>query len=195
MNRLNLDIEEIGEWPLTYQLVVIAVLMAMLQAGGYWLLVQPELEQLDVLKQHEQQHKTSIALKTKKVVLLPRMKAQLDELSQRYDYLSRQLPAQKELASMLASVNQVGLQNSLTFTRIDWGQKHDQTFLYKLPLTIELTGDYHDIGDFSAAIASLPRIINFDDVYWHRVSLESSTLHFRVRAYTYQLKAEAKDES
>ncbi len=195
MNRLNLDIEEIGEWPLTYQLVVIAVLMAMLQAGGYWLLVQPELEQLDVLKQHEQQHKTSIALKTKKVLLLPRMKAQLDELSQRYDYLSRQLPAQKELASMLASVNQVGLQNSLTFTRIDWGQKHDQTFLYKLPLNIELTGDYHDIGDFSAAIASLARIINFDDVYWHRVSLESSTLHFRARAYTYQLKSEVKDEN
>ncbi|MDC5804712.1 type 4a pilus biogenesis protein PilO [Vibrio europaeus] len=195
MYRFNLDIEEIGEWPLTYQLVVMAVLMAILQGGGYWLFAQPKLGQLDLLKQQEQQHKTSIALKTKKVVLLPRIKAQLDKLSQRYDYLSRQLPAQKELASMLASVNQVGLQNSLTFTRIDWGHKHNQAFLYKLPLNIELTGDYHDIGDFSAAIASLPRIINFDDVYWHRVSLESSTLHFRVRAYTYQLKGEVKDES
>jgi len=195
MNKFELDIEEIGEWPFAYQLVVVALFIVILQGIGYWLYIQPKLDQLEALKQQELQHKASVALKTNKVMLLPRLKAQLDELSLRYDYLSRQLPVQKELASMLASVNQVGLKNSLTFTRIDWGQKHSQEFLYKLPLNIELTGNYHDIGDFAEAIATLPRIINFDDVYWHRVSLESSTLHFRVRAYTYQLRAEVKDES
>lgn len=95
---------------------------------------------------------------------------------------------------MLASVNEVGLKNSLTFTRIDWGEKQNQEFLYRLPLNIELTGDYHNIGDFTQAIAELPRIINFDDIDWQRVSQESSTLHFRVRAYTYQFKPEVEDE-
>jgi type IV pilus assembly protein PilO len=122
------------------------------------------------------------------------LQAQLAELSQRYDYLSQQLPAQKELASMLASVNEVGLKNSLTFTRIDWGQKQNQPFLYRLPLNIELTGSYHNIGDFSQAIAQLPRTIHFDEVNWQRVSQESSTLHFRVQAYTYQFKPEVRDE-
>ncbi|WP_154804865.1 type IV pilus inner membrane component PilO, partial [Vibrio cholerae] len=116
------------------------------------------------------------------------------ELKERYDFLLRQLPVQKELASMLASVNQLGLDSSLTFTRIDWGERESQEFLYRLPLNIELTGSYHDIGDFSQAIAKLPRIINFDDVDWQRVSQESSTLHFRVRAYTYQFKQEVDDE-
>lgn len=96
---------------------------------------------------------------------------------------------------MLASVNELGLDNSLTFTRIDWGEKQNKAFLYRLPLNIELTGDYHEIGDFSAAIAKLPRIISFDDVNWQRVSQESSTLHFRVRAYTYQFKSEVNDET
>ena len=96
---------------------------------------------------------------------------------------------------MLASVNELGLDNKLTFTRIDWGQKQNKAFLYRLPLNIELTGDYHEIGDFSAAIAKLPRIISFDDVNWQRVSQESSTLHFRVRAYTYQFKSEVNDET
>ncbi|GAL15065.1 type IV pilus biogenesis protein PilO [Vibrio astriarenae] len=63
-----------------------------------------------------------------------------------------------------------------------------------MPLNIELTGHYHDIGAFSQAIAQLPRIIHFDDVDWQRVSQESSTLHFRVRAYTYQFKPEVHDE-
>ncbi len=95
---------------------------------------------------------------------------------------------------MLASVNELGIDNKLTFTRIDWGEKQSENFLYRLPLNIELTGDFHDIGRFSQAIATLPRIITFKDVTWQRVSQESETLHFRVRANTYQFKPEEKKD-
>ena len=190
----DLDIEEIADWPLFPQGILILLLVAIIQGFGYWFYLKPQVEHIDGLKTKEQTLKTTVAIKANKVATLPKLQAQLDELSERYDYLSRQLPVQKELASMLASVNEVGLKNSLTFTRIDWGQKQNQEFLYRLPLNIELTGDFHNIGDFTQAIAELPRIINFDDVYWQRVSQESSTLHFRVRAYTYQFKPEVKDE-
>ncbi|WP_162047334.1 type 4a pilus biogenesis protein PilO [Vibrio taketomensis] len=190
----ELDVEDIVHWPVLAQVAVLAVLVAVLQAVGFWWYLDHKIEDLDQLKQQEIQLKQTVQIKANKVAALPQLQAQLDELSQRYDYLSRQLPVQKELATMLASVNEQGLKNSLTFTRIDWGEKQNQQFLYRLPLNIELTGDYNDIGEFSQAIAGLPRIINFLDVEWHRVSLESSTLHFRVRAYTYQFKPEVKDE-
>ncbi|WP_394145991.1 type IV pilus inner membrane component PilO [Vibrio atypicus] len=191
----DLDLEDIAEWPLIPQLVVTVLFIVVIQAAGYWFYLKPKVENLERLKQRESVLKSTVRIKANKVATLPKLQAQLDELSERYDYLSRQLPVQKELASMLASVNEEGLKNSLTFTRIDWGQKQNQEFLYRLPLNIELTGDYHNIGDFSQAIAELPRIINFDDVDWQRVSQESSTLHFRVRAYTYQFKPEVKDEN
>lgn len=190
----ELDIEEIADWPILPQLVLIVVLGLFLQGLGYWFYLKPQIERLNGLVQKEQTLKTTIRIKANKVATLPKLKAQLDELSERYDFLSRQLPVQKELASMLASVNEVGLKNSLTFTRIDWGHRQNQEFLYRLPLNIELTGDYHNIGDFTQAIAELPRIINLDDIDWQRVSQESSTLHFRVRAYTYQFKPEVEDE-
>ena len=91
---------------------------------------------------------------------------------------------------MLSSVNDLGIKNDLNFTRVDWGGKQVQEFLYRLPLNIELTGAYDNIGQFSEAIAKLPRIISLHDVDLQRVSQESSTLHFRVRAYTYQFKPE-----
>jgi type IV pilus assembly protein PilO len=173
---------------------MVVLMVLILQGAGYWFFLKPQLEALEGLAQKEQTLKTTVAIKANKAATLPKLKEQLDELSERYDYLSRQLPVQKELANMLASVNEVGLKNSLTFTRIDWGEKQNQEFLYRLPLNIELTGDYHNIGDFTQAIAELPRIINFDDIDWQRVSQESSTLHFRVRAYTYQFKPEVEDE-
>ena len=195
MSLQDLDIDEITEWPLLPQLLVILVLMILIQGVGTWLYVLPLDDELQQMKQQEQTLKTTLRIKANKVAALPKLQSQLDELTSRYDYLLEQLPVQKELASMLASVNELGLDNSLTFTRIDWGQKQNKEFLYRLPLNIELTGDYHEIGDFSAAIAKLPRIISFDDVNWQRVSQESSTLHFRVRAYTYQFKSEVNDET
>ena len=190
----DLDVDEITEWPLLPQLAVVLLLMILIQGVGIWLYIMPMDDELQQLKQQEQTLKATLRIKANKVAALPKLQSQLDELTSRYDYLLEQLPVQKELASMLASVNELGLDNALTFTRIDWGQKQNKEFLYRLPLNIELTGDYHEIGDFSAAIAKLPRIISFDDVNWQRVSQESSTLHFRVRAYTYQFKPEVDDE-
>ncbi|BCK09286.1 hypothetical protein VCSRO207_0268 [Vibrio cholerae] len=190
----ELELDEISEWPLLPQLVVILLIMLLIQGAGYWFYLMPKQDEIALLKQEEETVKAALRIKANKVAVLPQIQAQLDELKERYDFLLRQLPVQKELASMLASVNQLGLDSSLTFTRIDWGERESQEFLYRLPLNIELTGSYHDIGDFSQAIAKLPRIINFDDVDWQRVSQESSTLHFRVRAYTYQFKQEVDDE-
>ncbi|MCW8335866.1 type 4a pilus biogenesis protein PilO [Vibrio sp. SCSIO 43135] len=193
-NLQDLDLDEMPEWPLLPQMLVIVLLIIALQAAGYWFYLQPKQQRLENLKQQEQTQKATLRIKANKVAALPKMQEQLDELKQRYDFLLQQLPEQKELASMLASVNNLGLDNSLTFTRIDWGERQNQSFLYRLPLNIELTGSYHDIGSFSEAIAKLPRIINFDDIDWQRVSQESSTLHFRVRAYTYQFKPEVSHE-
>ncbi|ELT6288831.1 type 4a pilus biogenesis protein PilO [Vibrio cholerae] len=190
----ELELDEISEWPLLPQLVVILLIMLLIQGAGYWFYLMPKQDEIALLKQEEETVKATLRIKANKVAVLPQIQAQLDELKERYDFLLRQLPVQKDLASMLASVNQLGLDSSLTFTRIDWGERESQEFLYRLPLNIELTGSYHDIGDFSQAIAKLPRIINFDDVDWQRVSQESSTLHFRVRAYTYQFKQEVDDE-
>ncbi|HAS3586676.1 type IV pilus inner membrane component PilO [Vibrio cholerae] len=190
----ELELDEISEWPLLPQLVVILLIMLLIQGAGYWFYLMPKQDEIALLKQEEETVKATLRIKANKVAVLPQIQAQLDELKERYDFLLRQLPVQKELASMLASVNQLGIDSSLTFTRIDWGERESQEFLYRLPLNIELTGSYHDIGDFSQAIAKLPRIINFDDVDWQRVSQESSTLHFRVRAYTYQFKQEVNDE-
>lgn len=195
VNWQDLEMDEIAEWPLVPQLVVLLMLVLLIQGFGYWFYLKPEQARLDNLIQEEQTLKVALRIKANKVAALPQLQSQLDELTTRYELLLQQLPAQKELATMLASVNELGIDNKLTFTRIDWGEKQSEHFLYRLPLNVELTGDFHDIGRFSQAIATLPRIITFKDVTWQRVSQESETLHFRVKANTYQFKPEEKKDA
>jgi type IV pilus assembly protein PilO len=194
VNWQDLEMDEIPEWPLLPQLIIIGVIALLLQGFGYWFYLVPKEERLNDLIQQEETLKIALRIKANKVAALPQLQSQLDELTTRYELLLQQLPAQKELATMLASVNELGIDNKLTFTRIDWGEKQSEHFLYRLPLNIELTGDFHDIGRFSQAISTLPRIITFKDVTWQRVSQESATLHFRVRANTYQFKPEEKKD-
>ena len=194
VNWRDLEMDEIAEWPLIPQLITIGLIILLLQGVGYWLYLVPKEDRLNSLIQQEETLKVTLRIKANKVAALPQLQSQLDELTTRYELLLQQLPAQKELATMLASVNELGIDNKLTFTRIDWGEKQSEHFLYRLPLNIELTGDFHDIGRFSQAIATLPRIITFKDVTWQRISQESETLHFRVRANTYQFKPEEKKD-
>ncbi|MUK37073.1 type 4a pilus biogenesis protein PilO [Aliivibrio fischeri] len=190
MDWRELDLDEITEWPIIPQLLVILLLCLCIQGAGYWFWLQPIQESIKQSKLDEISLKATVKYKYNQVAAMPKMKDQLNELNLRYEFLSQQLPAQKELASMLSGINQVGIQNKLTFTRIDWGVKQNKTFLYKLPLNIELTGQYHDIGSFSEAMADLPRIVSLENIDIQRVSKESSTLHFRVMAYTYQFRGD-----
>ncbi|NOH68800.1 type 4a pilus biogenesis protein PilO [Vibrio rotiferianus] len=189
-NWQDLELDEILDWPIVPQIFVIIVFAFLLQGMGYWFFLKSEGERLEQLVEEERRLKVMLKIKANKVAALPQLQSQLDELTTRYEYLLQQLPAQKELATMLASVNELGIDNNLTFARIDWGEKQPEHFLYRLPLNIELTGNYHDIGRFSQAIATLPRIITFQDVTWQRVSQESETLHFRVKASTFQFNPE-----
>lgn len=193
MNWQDLDFEDLPEWPRLPQMVVLALIAVIIQGAGSWFYLTPENNELTRLISQEQVLKAQLVAKTHRVAAVPKLTKQLEELNRRYEFLLKQLPEQKELASLLAAVNEQGIKHDLTFTRIDWGQKINQSYLYKLPLNIELTGDYGDIGRFVESIAALPRVINFEDVDWQRVSQESSTLHFRVRAYTYQFKPEVTD--
>ncbi len=191
----NLELDEVMEWPLIAQLVVVLLLVAALQVAGYYFYLSPKEDQIVTLVEQEQELKSTVRVKANKAARLPQLKAQLESLSERYSFLLQQLPEQKELASMLASVNELGINHQLTFTRMNWGDKEQQEFLYRLPLDIELTGHYHDVGKFSQAIAQLPRIIYFENVDWNRSKEDSRTLNVKIRAYTYQYQMEVSDEN
>ncbi len=191
MDLSDFDWDELPYWSWTMRGACLSLLLVAFLAVFGQVIVYPDYAQLNQEKQREHTLLNNLRHTAKKAAMLPQLQAQLTGLNNRYDHLIQQLPAQKELASLLAAVNEEGVKQSLTFTRIDWGKWHSRERLHELPLDIELTGDYQNIGHYVEAIAALPRIVLFEDAEWQRVSLESSTLHFRVRAYTYQLKSQA----
>ncbi len=185
----DLDIDEITEWPFKSQILIVLISFLMIQGLGYWFFLQPLIQDLEQEKQQEISLKNTVIDYSNKGKEVPIIEGQLNHSISRYRTLIQQLPTKKELTNMLSTINQIGLKNKLTLTRVNWGEKRRRQFLYQLPLNMELIGRYHDMGLFVQAVAELA-IINFEYLEIQRVSDVSSELYFQIEGYIYQFRGE-----
>ena len=73
--------------------------------------------------------------------------------------LEKQLPGKAEMDALLSDINQAGLGRGLQFELFRPGQVVVKDYYAELPISIKVTGRYHDIGAFAADVANLSRIV------------------------------------
>lgn len=186
----ELELDEITEWPLLPQGLIALLVTLLLSALGYWYWLTPLTAELEQQKQQEITLRAQLVTRAAQVAALPRVKEQVVELNRRYQEVVEQLPEEQELASLLASINDIGVQNGLIFQSIKWASRIEHDLYYELPLNMQLTGSYQQIGQFAEAIARLPRIVNLRNVELARVDNQGfdELLSLTVSATTYRFK-------
>ena len=78
--------------------------------------------------------------------------------------LEKQLPGKAEMDALLSDINQAGLGRGLQFELFRPGQVVIKDYYAELPISIRVTGRYHDIGSFAADIANLSRIVTLHNM-------------------------------
>lgn len=61
-------------------------------------------------------------------------------------------------------INQAGLGRGLQFDLFKPGAESVKDFYAELPITVKLTGGYHDLGSFAGDVAKMPRIVTLNNV-------------------------------
>ncbi|MGR2766108.1 type 4a pilus biogenesis protein PilO [Photobacterium ganghwense] len=191
----DLELDEMLEWPLPAQGVVVFLVACVVAALGYWYWIIPMQDELEGLKQQETSLRQDLIRRANQVAALPKVQAQVEALQAQYQQVIRQLPEEQELASLLADVNDIGVRNGLSFQRIEWAPRIDHPLYIELPISIELTGEYEDIGKFAEEIASLSRIVSLKDIDLERIEEQQELLRLKVSATTYRFKAPAKERA
>lgn len=186
----ELELDEVTEWPLLPQSLIALVMALLLSAFGYWYWLTPLTDALEQQKQQETILRGQLVSRAAQVAALPRVKEQVVELNRRYQEVIEQLPEEQELASLLAGINDIGVKNGLIFQSIKWASRIEHDLYYELPLNMQLTGSYQQIGQFAEAVARLPRIVNLRNVELARVDNQSlgELLSLKVSATTYRFK-------
>jgi type IV pilus assembly protein PilO len=161
----RLNIRDAGNWPLLPKIMILGVLfLLILLAGGFfdW---RDQFEVLDKAQDEEIKLREAYASKKAKAVNLDLYVQQLKEIEQSFGALLKQLPNKSEMDALLTDINQAGLGRGLQFELFRPAtQERMADFYAELPISVRITGNYHDMGAFASDVAQLPRIVTLNDV-------------------------------
>jgi type IV pilus assembly protein PilO len=160
----NLDPRDPGLWPLVPRVAILVGILLLGLLFGWWVGWRPQLEDLDAKQIQEEKLKTEWLEKKQQAVNLDEYQKQLAEINRAFGMLLKQLPNASEMDSLLVDINQAGLGRGLQFELFKPGTEVLKDFYAELPITIKVTGTYHDFGAFTGDIAKLPRIVTLNDI-------------------------------
>lgn len=161
----RLDPKKIGSWPVLPKLGVLVLVLLLIVFASYWFDWQHQIEQIKAEEQKEEKLRATFLEKKKLAIDLPLYKKRLDDIEQQFGTLLKQLPGKSEMDALLIDINQAGLGRGLQFElfRPASGETR-RDFYAELPITIKVTGSYHDIGAFASDIGKLSRIVTLNDI-------------------------------
>lgn len=190
----NLDLSNIGSWPLLVKGILIAIVAVGVLALGYFVDIQAQQEDLDRITNEEKRFKEDFEIKQAKASNLDAYKAQMVEMEDSFGAMIRQLPSKTEVEDLLVDISQTGLASGIEFQLFKPLKEKHIEFYAELPITLKMTGTYHQFGEFVSGIAALPRIVTLENISLKSASGKGKkeTLTMDVTAKTYRYLDESE---
>jgi type IV pilus assembly protein PilO len=151
-------------WPILPQaLLFLFVIVAIVVALWFAWLSSSDAE-LEAEQKKEISLREDYKKKLAQAVNLEALRKQREQVQQYVTQLEKQLPSKAEMDALLSDINQAGLGRSLNFDLFRPGSVAVRDYYAELPITLRVTGKFHDIGSFASDIANLSRIVTLNNL-------------------------------
>ena len=160
----NLNTNEPGQWPILPKITAFLAAGIAVVVVGWFLLLQAQAEELETERNREPALKQDYRGKLAQAVNLEELRKQRIQVQEYVTQLEKQLPGKAEMDALLSDINQAGLGRGLDFELFKPGQVVVKDYYAELPISIKVSGRYHDAGAFAADIANLSRIVTLHDL-------------------------------
>lgn len=191
----SLDANDVGRWPFVFRAGVIGIVFAIVVgAGVYYTIIEDKAPALERVQQEEVTLRDVFENKQRKAANYDAYKAQLAQMEQSFGTMLRQLPGETEIPSLIVDISQTGLAAGLQERLFQPRPEIPKDFYAEKPITISLSGGYHEIANFVSGIAALPRIVTLHDINISASNpQEYDELTLSVTAKTYRYLEEEAD--
>lgn len=185
-NLKTLDPKEPWTWPMLPKSIALAGVAAAVVLAGYFLVISGQQDDLESAASKQQQLMVEYKEKYEQGINLAAYKEQRVEVEKTFGELLRQLPSKGEMEALLNDVNAAGTGLGLVFELFKPASTENlHDFYAEQPISIKLTGTYHDFGAFSSAVAHLDRIVTINDLSVSAIG-NTSKLTMEATANTYR---------
>jgi type IV pilus assembly protein PilO len=194
MANLNVDLKNI-DWkniklPKWAKGIIVAFLPLLITGLVIFLVVVPKNKEIEDLRVEIAKQDAEIAKSLNMVARLDKLKEENERLKKKLKALEERLPSEREISSLLKQVEDMGLEAGLKV--LSWKSSHKRNhpsgIVYEVPVSIGISGTYHNLGLFFASITKLKRIVNISDIKMGSPKLvgnEDMTLSISFSAVTF----------
>ena len=181
----GLEPNDPGVWPLAPRIDAFVALLVVTVAAVWYFDRRAQVDRLARRQAEEVKLRADWVNKKRQAVNLKAYERQYEEAERQFGALLKQLPNKAEMDQLLADINQAGLGRGLLFELFKPGNESIRDFYAELPIQISIVGAYHDVGEFVADAARMPRIVTLSNIEIDRLGEENLRLKARATTYRY----------
>jgi type IV pilus assembly protein PilO len=189
------SIQKIPTKARTYGFIGFLIVVAILFVWQIWI---PKKDQIKKLEKTVSGLQATIRENDEKIRKLDDLRAEVRKLKEKLQLLTEQLPPDTEVSGLLAQIQRLITQSGLTLKlwRPDKRKTHASGLYEEIPITMDITGGYHNVGVFFDKVSKLARIVNILNVQLGGAKFEKGaqfTIQIHCTAMTFAAKEKKAD--
>ena len=157
-------IEKIEALPKNQRILIFCGVFVVLIGAFVYFSFLPKYKTIDRLEAQYQQLEAELAAVKKDAQRREKFLKKYAEAQKQFKKVMRQLPEKKEIPNLLASISSSGQDSGLEFALFEPKPENKKDFYAEIPVSVKVSGSYHNVAMFFDKVSRLSRIVNIDNI-------------------------------
>jgi len=161
--KLNINLKTL---PMYVKVILALAPGVIIAALVIFLVIVPKNKEIKALELKIAAQENEIAKDQAKADKLPQLTFENERLRNRLNELKQQLPEEKEVSTLLKQVSDLCIRSGMKvgLWKPEQRKTHTSGIVYEIPVRVELSGTYHNLGYFFSSLTKFNRIVNISDI-------------------------------
>jgi type IV pilus assembly protein PilO len=180
------------DWP-WYGYVLLALIIFGL---FYFLHYKGKNEELRSVREERIRTEAEIVELRAKKKQMDQIEKEIEEMKGTLSQLETIIPLKEEISDILRKIQQLAWDSRLSIEKFIPKADVDKEFYFEKPISIEITGNYHNLALFYDRLSNFSRLYNIEDftIKSLRTQTDAATISAQSTATTYIFKEEVPEE-
>ncbi len=158
------------------KLLIATAILLLPAVAFYFLYYSPKADDISRLESNLSQLQNELIVIKAKASHLNEQRALQKEIETKFKEASQVIPDTKEIPSLLTNISSLGTGAGLDILSFKPGGEKPRDFYAEIPVSISVTGTYHNIGHFLDTVSKLPRIVNVNEIKLSSPAMQSGEM-------------------
>ena len=183
--KVNQLFTKIGTLSKIQRLLICLGTFLVIGGGYYYFVFAPRYETLGAAKKELKTLENRLASYKIKARSLGKYEKKMAEVQEKFNVAMKALPDKKEVPALLTGISKAGTKAGLEFRLFQPEPVVNKAFYKEIPLSMAVTGSYHQVADFFSQVADLNRIVNIRDMSMTKDGKARGRVQMKCSAVTY----------